>query len=232
MPNRPNILLITTDTQRWDTLRCMPGAPAFVRSPNLDALAAEGVLFENAHTSSPVCMPTRCSLMTGVHTPVHGCIENGFSRYEHLPMLTDLLDEAGYRNLMVGKAHMGPVPDSFHVQRLTQGEKNADVDDFYAEFIRAQGYSRSTVHLERNPVPEDIFMDAFLATTAMEEMDRALETGDQPFFCFCSLYSPHGPIDPPGRWATLYDGAILPPINYLEGEIESHPSGPARPTRL
>ena len=76
MPTRPNILLITTDTQRWDTLRCMPGAPSFVRSPNLDALAAEGVLFENAHTSSPVCMPTRCSLMTGVHTPIHGCIES------------------------------------------------------------------------------------------------------------------------------------------------------------
>ena len=136
MPNeQPNILLITTDTQRWDTLRCQ--GSSFAISPNLDALAAQGVLFENAHTSSPVCMPTRCSLMTGVHTPVHGCIENGFSRYDHLPMLTDLLDEAGYHNIMVGKAHMGPVPDSFHVQRLTHGEKNRDADDFYAELLAA-----------------------------------------------------------------------------------------------
>jgi arylsulfatase A-like enzyme len=223
MSNQPNILLITTDTQRWDTVRCMPGAPGFVHSPNLDVLAAEGVLFENAHTSSPVCMPARCSLMTGVHTHVHGCIENGFARYTHLPMLTDLLQVAGYHNIMVGKAHMGPVPDSFHVQRLTRGEKNADVDDFYGEFIRAQGYSRSTADLEPNPVPEDLFMDAFLTTTAMEEMERALEEQGKPFFCLCSLYSPHGPIDPPGRWATLYDDVSLPPINYVEDEIEDHP---------
>ena len=75
MPDRPNILLIATDTQCWDTLRCMPGEPAFVRSPNLDALAAEGVLFQNAHTSSPVCMPARCSLMTGVYTSFRGCVD-------------------------------------------------------------------------------------------------------------------------------------------------------------
>jgi len=120
----------------------------FARSPNLDALAAEGVLFENAHTSSPVCMPARCSLMTGVHTPVHGCIENGFSRYDHLPMLTDLLDQAGYHNIMVGKAHIGPVPGSFHVQRLMHGEKSRDADDFYGDLIRAQGYPRATASLE------------------------------------------------------------------------------------
>jgi arylsulfatase A-like enzyme len=168
-------------------------------------------------------MPTRCSLMTGVHTPVHGCIENGFSRYNHLPMLTDLLDGAGYHNIMVGKAHMGPVPDSFHVQRVTRGEKSRDVDDMYADFIRARGYPRATVSLEPNPVPEDLFMDAFLATTAMEEMDQAIKQ-DKPFFCFCSLYSPHGPIDPPGRWASLYDDVPLPPINYREGEIAGHPA--------
>ncbi|MDQ3701353.1 MAG: sulfatase-like hydrolase/transferase, partial [Chloroflexota bacterium] len=64
--DRPNILLITTDTSRTDTLGCY-GSPYAV-SPNLDRLAAEGVLFEQAHTPSPVCMPARCSLLTGVHT--------------------------------------------------------------------------------------------------------------------------------------------------------------------
>ncbi len=53
MPDRPNILLITTDTQRCDTLACLGNQHAV--SPNLDRLAREGVLFDNAHTSSPAC---------------------------------------------------------------------------------------------------------------------------------------------------------------------------------
>lgn len=110
---KPNIVLITTDTQRWDTLRCMGNEKAI--SPNLDRLAAQGVLFTQAHTSSPVCMPARCSLLTGTHTPVHGCLENGINRHEHLPVFPDHLKEAGYFNIMVGKTHFGPIPTSFDV---------------------------------------------------------------------------------------------------------------------
>lgn len=217
---QPNILLIMTDTHRCDALRCM-GAD-FAISPNLDRMAAEGVLYENAHTTSPVCMPARCSLMTGVQPSVHGCIENGFKRHVHLPMLPDLLQDQGYHNIMVGKTHFGPVPDSFHVQRLS-GSKKVDADDAYGEFIKAKGYPRVTRHLVDNPVPEDLFMDAFHATTTIEEIREARNEPKRPFFAFCSLVSPHGPIDPPGRWASLYDDVDLPPLNYHEGEIASHP---------
>ena len=86
---RPNILLITTDTQRWDTLRCM--GSEFAVSPNADRLAKEGVLFRQGHTASPVCQPARCSLLTGQHTHIHGCIENGISRRTDLPVFSDLL---------------------------------------------------------------------------------------------------------------------------------------------
>jgi arylsulfatase A-like enzyme len=222
MPSQrpPNILLITTDTQRWDTLRCMGASHAL--SPNLDQLAEEGVCFEQAHTACPVCMPARCSLMTGVPTHVHGCIENGFDRLYHLPVITDFLKEAGYRTAMVGKAHVGTLPDSFDVARVTLGEKNADVNDEYARFVRARGYPRATSH--PNPVPEDIFIDAYLTTTAMEEMQAALDDGGAPFFVFCSLVSPHGPVDPPGDWATLYEGAALPPVNVREGEVAQQPA--------
>ena len=138
MADKPNVLLITTDTRRWDTLKCM--GSEFAISPNLDKLANEGVLFENAHTSSPVCMPARCSLMAGVHTHIHGCIENGFGRFDHLPALPDLLKDAGYYNIMVGKTHFGPVHKSFDIKRITYGGKSADSDDVYAEFIRPKGY--------------------------------------------------------------------------------------------
>ena len=191
-------------------------------SPSLDRLAGEGVLFDQAHTSSPVCMPARCSLMTGLHTPIHGCIENGIRRREDLPMVTDFLAEAGYTNIIVGKAHFGPIPESFHVRRTIIGEKGKDSDDFYADHIRRHGYSRASAH--PNEIPEDLFMDAFLVDTTIESIDAVAERGDAPFFALCSLPSPHGPIDPPGRWASCYDDVPLPEINYSEGEIEDHPA--------
>jgi arylsulfatase len=215
---KPNILLITTDTQRTDTLSCMGARHAV--SPNLDRLAREGVLFEQGHTASPVCMPARTSLLTGLHTPVHGCIENGVSRRTDVPVFTDALDAVGYRNIIVGKPHFGPIPDSFHVQCLIQGEKGGDPDDFYARHIRSHGYSRSSAH--PNPVPPELFMDAFLADTTIKQMEEA-RTADTPFFAFCSMPSPHSPNDPPGEWATLFDNRELPAINYRQGEIGEQP---------
>jgi arylsulfatase A-like enzyme len=216
---KPNIVLITTDTQRCDTLRCM-GNPHAV-SPHIDRLAQEGVLFTQAHTASPVCSPARCSLLTGVHTPIHGCIENGIRRREDLIVFPDLLKEHGYTNIMVGKTHFGPVPASFDVQHIV-AEKNADVDDCYARFIRRHGYPRVTSH--PNPVPEHLFMDAFLADTTIAEIERAASMGKGSFFAYCSMVSPHGPFDPPGEWAHLYDGRPLPEINYMTGELAAHPA--------
>ncbi|CAG7614611.1 sulfatase [Paenibacillus allorhizosphaerae] len=217
--NTPNIVLITTDSQRWDTLRCM-GSP-FAISPHLDKLASEGVLFEQAHTSSPVCSPARCSLMTGLHTPIHGCIENGIRRKHPLPMFPDLLKEQGYTNLMIGKTHFGSVPDSFDIIHEVT-EKSNDGDDAYAKHIRSHGYPRKSSGVP-NPVPESLFMDAFLVDTAISEIERAVAEGQGPFFAFCSLVSPHEPFDPPGRFAELYDSTVLPPIRYEEGEISAFP---------
>lgn len=94
MTAKPNLLLITTDTQRWDTLNCM-GNP-FAHSPHADRLAAEGVMFTQGHTSSPVCGPARSSLITGLHAPIHGVWENGMTRLTHFPTLPDLLKERGH----------------------------------------------------------------------------------------------------------------------------------------
>ena len=94
MEKRPNILLITTDTQEW--IRC--AAWAILRGECrriLDELAEEGILFERAYTAAPACMPARCCLMTGLYSPLHGCIENGIERQEQLPMLTDELKKRG-----------------------------------------------------------------------------------------------------------------------------------------
>jgi arylsulfatase A-like enzyme len=225
--DRPNILLITTDTQRCDTLRSM--GSSFAVSPHLDRLAREGVLFKQAHTSSPVCGPARTCLLTGVHTPVHGCIENGVKPRLDLPIFPDLLKEQGYYNIMVGKTHFGPLPKAFD-RTFTATEKNKDADDSYGRFIRERGYPRATSY--PNPVPEELFMDAFLVDTTISEISKAVEEQENPFFAYCSLVSPHGPLDPPGQWANLFDQTPLPPLNYREGEIDRHPAHLRRLTGL
>ena len=223
--DKPNILLITTDTQRCDTLAFM-GHPHAL-SPNLDRLAAEGVWFEDAYTASPVCSPARCSLLTGVYPPVHGCIENGIGRRDDLPVFPDLLKAQGYWNIMVGKTHFGPIPSSFDVVHHT-GEKKQDIPDAYASFIRRHGFPRAAS--VPNPVPEHLCQDAFIVDTTMQEIDRwsarersRQQGGGRPFFAYCSMVSPHGPFDPPGSWASLYDGVQLPPVRYEEGELERMP---------
>ena len=216
---KPNILLITTDTHRWDALMCMGNAHAI--SPNLDRLAAEGVMFTQGHTVSAVCMPARCSLLTGLHTPVHGCIENGINRRNDVPMMTDYLKKQGYTNIMVGKTHFGPIPESFDIQYVLKGEKGNNVKDFYEDYITKKGYSRVSSY--PNPIPEDLFIDACIADKTIESMEQVSKENKTPFFAFCSLVSPHSPLDPPGKWANLYEGIPLPEITYVEGEIENHP---------
>ena len=205
---KPNILLITTDTQRCDTLRCM--GYDFAISPHTDRLAAEGVMFTQGHTSSPVCGPTRCSLLTGLHTPVHGCIENGMPPYKGLLTFTDRLKEAGYTNIMSGKTHFGPLPDSFDIDFSTSGGKRGASGDHYSQHLVDHGYLRSDGH--PNPIPEDLFFDAYVTTKTMEGIDQARAQSDAPFFAFCSMVSPHGPLDPPGKWADVYSEDMLPPL--------------------
>lgn len=216
----PNLLLILTDTSRTDTLACM-GNPHAV-SPNLDRLAAEGVLFEQAHTCSPVCGPARCSLLTGTYPPVHGVIENGIQRRREMVTLPDLLAQSGYHNVMVGKTHFDPIPESFHVQHALRGEKTSDADDFYGRFIRGKGFPRATQH--PNPVPAEDFVDAHCVDMTIQELDKHRQSDcDAPFFAICSLLSPHAPLDPPAPWDTLYDDLKLPPLNWREGETREHP---------
>lgn len=187
-------------------------------SPALDKLAREGVLYDNAHTAAPVCMPARTSLMTGLHTHAHGAIENGISPRPSLRFLTDDLADAGYRTIMVGKTHFGPVPQSFQIVHDLRGEKNSDADDFYASHVRAHGYSRRTASMEPNPIPEKLFVDAHCVDVTIAEIDRTLNDHDGPFFAFCSLVSPHAPFDPPGQWADVYEGRPLPSVDFDESD--------------
>jgi len=103
VPHKPNIVLIFSDQHRGDALGCV-GNPV-VRTPNLDGLAAEGVIFRNCNTSAPLCMPARASLITGMYVNEHGAWGNRTEADRHGPSHVRNIRDAGYRTAVIGKTH-------------------------------------------------------------------------------------------------------------------------------
>ncbi|NLS85494.1 MAG: sulfatase-like hydrolase/transferase [Ruminococcaceae bacterium] len=101
---RPNILFYFSDQQRWDTCGCY-GQPLPI-TPNLDALAADGVVFEQAYTAQPVCGPCRALFQTGKYPTEIGCFRNNKALPLDCKTLADYLNEAKYETAYIGKWHL------------------------------------------------------------------------------------------------------------------------------
>jgi len=106
-PRRPNIVFVLVDDLRWDDI-AVAGHP-FVETPNIDRLAAEGTRFLNAFASTPLCSPSRASILTGQYITTNGILDNTArdSTSHRLPTFAIPLAAAGYRTGFVGKWHMG-----------------------------------------------------------------------------------------------------------------------------
>ena len=103
-PSKPNIIFILTDDHRWDALSCM-GHP-FIRTPHLDRIAAEGVLFENAFVTTSLCSPSRASFLTGQYAHQHGVVTNHTPWDNRNTTFLELLKAEGYDTAFIGKWHM------------------------------------------------------------------------------------------------------------------------------
>ena len=105
-----NILFVTTDQQRYDSLGCNGGTIA--RTPVVDSLAAAGINYRRAYNQNTVCMPARCTMLTGQYARTHGVVANGVPLPTDAPSIAAYLaEEAGYRTALVGKAHFEPAFD-------------------------------------------------------------------------------------------------------------------------
>lgn len=109
MAKQPNFLFFITDQQRADWLGCY-GHPV-LKTPHIDALAAEGTRYDNFHVASPVCMPNRASLMTGRYPSVHGLRYNGCTLPLNARTFVDVLAAGGYHTAAIGKSHLQPFTD-------------------------------------------------------------------------------------------------------------------------
>ncbi len=104
MGSQPNVLFIITDQQRADHSGFMGND--VVRTPALDSLAERGTVFENAWVANPVCMPNRCSIMTGRMPTAHGVVFNDRSLDWNANTFVRVMRSAGYRTGLLGKSHL------------------------------------------------------------------------------------------------------------------------------
>jgi uncharacterized sulfatase len=146
---RPNILLITSDQQHWNTLGCLNPE---IQTPRLDQLAAQGTMFTRAYCPNPTCTPTRASIITGRYPSQHGAWSLGTKLPETETTIGDVLHEAGYQTGLIGKAHFQPLRGTDEFPSLESYPILQDLD-FWRNFNKPF-YGFRHVELARNHVDE------------------------------------------------------------------------------
>ncbi|MDA3961429.1 MAG: sulfatase-like hydrolase/transferase [Planctomycetota bacterium] len=238
MPQRPNILFIMTDQQRYDALGCTGG---WVETPHLDRIAARGTRFDCCYTNAPQCVPTRLSLATGCYPHTTGVWVNSHHCLSpHTPTWMQAVRAAGYRTSLFGKTHLHPhTGDLRDREHLLHAYGLDDVDEIGGPRASRQVRSHMTQRWEDlglwqlyrddyaerfnnvpyvarpSPLPEEEFADVYVGQRAKAYLNDYQHA--QPWCCWVSFGGPHEPWDAPQRWAERYaDDAMPPPIPRAE----------------
>jgi choline-sulfatase len=220
-----NLLFITTDQQRQDSLPCY-GLPV-VRAPHLERLAAEGMVFERCYVSSPLCVPCRATLMTGQYAPTHGCLANFTWLSPDAWTWPRAAEQAGYRTAAIGKMHFTPWDLAMGWQQriICEDKRHTYLPDHHVEFLRAHGLERPhpTDHpgyYESLGAPVHRFEARFHPDSFVAERAAAWIRGNAaaPFAVWVSFPGPHDPYDPPADYAALYANVEVPEPLWAESD--------------
>ena len=181
---KSNLLLVTFDTTRADRLGCY-GFEG-IRTPSIDRLAREGVLFENVYAQAPQTLPNHSSIFTGLYTITHKVLSNGQKLEDSAVTLAEILSVSGYRTGAVVAA--APLIKAFN---LNQGFGHYD-DEFESQ--DGVGYFKVLMRLfsdNRINLPSERRGDA-VARLAIRWLDRASKS-KRPFFLWVHFFDPHEP---------------------------------------
>ncbi|GAA1487549.1 sulfatase-like hydrolase/transferase [Brachybacterium sacelli] len=235
---QPNILLLCTDQQRFDALGAA-GNP-HIDTPHLDRLAAEGALFENCYVQSPVCGPSRASLMTGRYVPSHGLWANGVDLPAHERLFTRELADAGYDAGLVGKLHLGSchggrteprLDDGLRVFRWAHDPYPGSSENAYHRWLAARHPDLHARALREGPgafdaLPAEAHYSHWIAEETIGFLRHAAEgTGgaSSPFVFLANFFDPHHGFGAPQEYLDRYDSSGLPAPVTRPGELESKP---------
>jgi len=220
---RLNVLFIAVDDLRPE-LGCYGNK--HIKSPNIDALAEQSVLFNRAYCQQAVCNPSRASLLTGLRpdsAKVWDLVTHFRDTVPDVVTLPQHFRKHGYHAVAYGKIFHNPLPDDRSWDEPNHWPENARVwsgDGLqrlkaYREQMRAAGKNEAAIRRMRAPATEDedvadsVRPDGEIADQAIDAM-RRLSSKDTPFFLAVGFINPHLPFNAPRRYWDLYDPAELP----------------------
>jgi arylsulfatase A-like enzyme len=186
--------------------------------PTLDRIMAHGTRFDQAYTSSPICVPARTSLLTGRFPSAHGVRQNSNVQHAHFEKdLLGVLREAGYSLHFSGKPHMYPQPedfDSYHGpffhDSSPQGTPEQQAFDQWLQDLDHGVGARPT------PFPVRCQYPSRIVDGAIEAVDAA-SASDGPFFLWASFPEPHNPYQVPEPYFSMFEDQV--PERILGPEV-------------
>ncbi|SDD99454.1 Arylsulfatase A [Auraticoccus monumenti] len=230
---RPNILLLCTDQQRWDALGAA-GNP-HIDTPHLDRLAAEGARLTQCYVQSPVCGPSRASLMTGRYPRNHGEWANGVDLPADQELFTRALADVGYDCGLVGKLHLGAaaggrveprLDDGFSTFRWAHDPYVSSSQNAYHGWLEQHFPGVLARTLAQGPaafdtLPTEAHYSHWVAEEALGFLRR--ERG-QPFCLVANFFDPHHGFGSPPEYRARYCAETLPPPSTVPDELADKPA--------
>jgi arylsulfatase A-like enzyme len=202
MSNPKNILVVFSDQHRWCDLGCAGNRE--VISPNFDAFAQQGTCFNSAFSNSPLCVPARGTLLTGLHGLKHRAIANDLPVDSSVESLGSRLRTAGYQTGYVGKWHLAGVPRDQAVDRV-----NRLGFDYWKVRQCSHDYLHPCYHDENNQLHVREGYEPEVQTDLALDFLKA-QTPAQPWGLVLSWGPPHNPYEAvPQEYRDLYDAKGL-----------------------
>ncbi len=225
---RPNILWICTDQQRYDTIRSLGNK--HIRTPNIDRLVETGAAFTHAFVQSPICTPSRASFLTGMYpSTIHACINGNDHWDEAAPLITKTLADAGYDCGLAGKFHLAsamahepelrPKDDGYrrfwysHAPHQGIGKGNQ-----YTDWLEREGHDFTALKKKHGYIPAPLHQTTWCTDKAIEFIKEP-RTG--PWLFSVNIYDPHGPFDPPQEYIDRFDIDSLPEPLFRETDLKA-----------
>ncbi len=216
--SRPNVIFLMDDQHRWDALGVVDPA---VQTPNLDALAKSGILFDQAVCQAPMCVPSRNSMMFGLYPNQVGVLRNGRGLQDNqLPSrpLPQVFRDAGYQTAGFGKTHWGITCSTrgFEIRYAAEcPEKGAvmmknDAPEAKARYdaegkTMGGGEENNLGYLGfTSPLPEEEHRDGWVTKKCLEFIENGIDS-ERPLFLYLSFLKPHAGHNVPAGYEDRYD---------------------------